>query len=139
MKANVFFKAVVMVAVLMASVMSANAGNPVDYVKNDEMNGELLVAKTIFKNESGYQFRHLRYTYTYDNENRVVCKEAAKWDSVKEAWTPYFKLDITYNTNEVEMNYALWNAGSRTFDKNMEKSTYALNDGNAVRLLASVK
>ena len=49
MKANVFFKAVVMVAVLMASVMSANASNPVDYVKNDEMNGELLVAKTIFK------------------------------------------------------------------------------------------
>ncbi|MBD9112175.1 DUF3836 domain-containing protein, partial [Bacteroides nordii] len=91
------------------------------------------------KNESGYLFRHLRYTYTYDNENRVVCKEAAKWDSMKEAWTPYFKLDITYNTNEVEMNYALWNAGSRTFDKNMEKSTYALNDGNAVRLLASVK
>ena len=121
MKANVFFKAVVMVTVLMAGVMSANASNPIDYVKNEEMNGELLVAKTIFKNEAGYLFRHLRYTYTYDNENRVVCKEAAKWDSVKEAWAPYFKLDITYNTNEVEMNYALWNAG------------------NAVRLLASVK
>lgn len=28
MKTNVFFKAVVMVAVVMASVMSANAGNP---------------------------------------------------------------------------------------------------------------
>ena len=55
------------------------------------------------------------------------------------AWTPYFKLDITYNTNEVEMNYALWNAGSRTFDKNMEKSTYALNHDNMVRLLASKK
>ena len=139
MKANVFFKAVVMVAVLMASVMSANAGNPVDYVKNDEMNGELLVAKTIFKNESGYLFRHLRYTYTYDNENRVVCKEAAKWDSVKEAWTPYFKLDVSYHSDAVEMNYALWNTKSNAFDKNMEKSTYALNDGNAVRLLASVK
>lgn len=88
---------------------------------------------------SGHLFRHLRYTYTYDNENRVVCKEAAKWDSVKEAWTPYFKLDITYNTNEVEMNYALWNAGSRTFDKNMEKSTYTLNHDNTVRLLASTK
>ncbi|WP_373127355.1 DUF3836 domain-containing protein, partial [Bacteroides sp. HPS0048] len=54
-------------------------------------------------------------------------------------WTPYFKLDITYNTNEVEMNYALWNAESRTFDKNMEKSTYALNHDNIVRLLASTK
>ena len=139
MKANVFFKAVVMVAVLMASVMSANAGNPVDYVKNDEMNGELLVAKTIFKNESGYLFRHLRYTYTYDNENRVVCKEAAKWDSVKEAWTPYFKLDVSYHSDAVEMNYALWNTKSNSFDKNMEKSTYDLNSGGMTRLLASAK
>ena len=141
MKTNLISKAVVMLAVVMASVMnfSASASNPTQYVQNEEMTGELMTAKTIFKNEDGHLFRHLRYTYTYDNENRVVCKEAAKWDSVKEAWTPYFKLDITYNTNEVEMNYALWNAGSRTFDKNMEKSTYALNDGNAVRLLASVK
>lgn len=37
------------------------------------------------------------------------------------------------------MNYALWNTGSKAFDKNMEKSTYESNDGNAVRLLASVK
>ena len=44
MKTNVFFKAVVMVAVVMASVMSANAGNPTNYVKNDEMNGEQLVS-----------------------------------------------------------------------------------------------
>ena len=49
MKTNVFFKAVVMVAVVMASVMSANAGNPTNYVKNDEMNGEQLVAKTIYR------------------------------------------------------------------------------------------
>ncbi|MBT9874887.1 DUF3836 domain-containing protein, partial [Bacteroides salyersiae] len=92
MKTNVFFKAVVMVVVVMASVMSANAGNPTNYVKNDEMNGEQLVAKTIYRNEDGHLFRHLRYTYTYDSENRVVCKEAAKWDSVKACWTPYFKL-----------------------------------------------
>lgn len=58
-----------------------------------------------------------------DNENHVVSKKDAKWDSVKEAWTPYFKLDITYNTNEVAMNYAFGNDGRCAFDKNMEKST----------------
>ena len=106
MKTNVFFKAVVMVVVVMASVMSANAGNPTNYVKNDEMNGEQLVAKTIYRNEDGHLFRHLRYTYTYDSENRVVCKEAAKWDSVKACWTPYFKLNVSYHSDAVEMNYA---------------------------------
>ena len=62
MKTNVFFKAVVLVVVVMASVMSANAGNPTNYVKNDEMNGEQLVVKTIYRNEDGHLFRHLRYT-----------------------------------------------------------------------------
>lgn len=139
MKTNVFFKVTMMVAVVMASVMSAYAGNPATFVKNDEMNGDLLVAKTIFRNEDGLLFRHLRYTYTYDAENRVVAKEAAKWDSVKEAWTPYFKLDITYDANEVNVNYALWNDRSNAFDKNPAKSTYEWNDGSVVRLLASVK
>ena len=51
MKATVFSKAVVMMAVVMASVMnfSASASNPTQYVKNEEMTGELLTAKTILK------------------------------------------------------------------------------------------
>ena len=73
MKTNLISKAVVMMVVVMASVMnfSASASNPTQYVKNEEMTGELMTAKTIFKNEDGRLFRHLRYTYTYDNENRV--------------------------------------------------------------------
>ena len=87
MKTNLISKAVVMLAVVMASVMnfSASASNPTQYVKNEEMTGELITAKTIFKNEDGHLFRHLRYTYTYDNENRVTSKEASKWDSSQEA------------------------------------------------------
>lgn len=139
MKTNVFFKVMVMVAVVMVSGMSAYAGNPTMFVKNDEMSGERLVAKTIFRNEDGLLFRHLRYTYTYDTENRVIAKEAAKWDSVKEAWTPYFKLDVVYDANEVNVSYALWNDRSNAFDKNPAKSTYEWSDGSVVRLLASVK
>ena len=77
MKTNLISKAVVMLAVVMASVMnfSASASNPTQYVKNEEMTGELMTAKTIFKNEDGHLFRHLRYTYTYDTENRGPVKK----------------------------------------------------------------
>ena len=56
MKTNLISKAVVMLAVVMASVMnfSASASNPTQYVKNEEMTGELITAKTIFKNEDGH-------------------------------------------------------------------------------------
>ena len=141
MKATVFSKAVVMVVVVMASVMnfSASAVNPIQYVTNDEMTGELMTAKTIFRNEDGHLFRHLRYTYTYDNENRVVSKEASKWDSTKAAWVPYFKLDVEYTDTEVELSYARWNSRSNAYDSKVEKSVYAVNDDNATLMLASAK
>ena len=96
----------------MASVMnfSASARNPTQYVKHEEMTGELMTVKTIFKNVDGHSFCHLLYTYTYDNENRVTSKEAAKWDNVKEAWVPYFKMDVSY-TNRCPC--ASWRAGCR--------------------------
>ena len=141
MKTNLISKAVVMVAVVMASVMnfSASARNPTQYVKNEEMTGELMTAKTIFKNEDGHLFRHLRYTYTYDNENRVTSKEASKWDSSKETWVPYFKMDVSYANNEVELSYARWNSKSNAYDSNVEKTVYELNDSNAALMLASAR
>ena len=141
MKATVFSKAVVMVVVVMASVMnfSASAVNSAKYVTNDEMTGELMTAKTIFRNEDGHLFRHLRYTYTYDNENRVVSKEASKWDSTKATWVPYFKLDVEYTDTEIELSYARWNSRSNAYDNNVQKSVYAVNDDNATLMLASAK
>ena len=141
MKTNLFSKAVVMVAVVMASVMnfSASAMNPTEFVTNNEMTGEVITAKNIYRNEDGHLYRHLRYTYTYDNENRVISKEAAKWDSVKEVWTPYFKMNVEYSANEVTVDYARWNDRSKTYNSNVEIAVYALNDNNASLLLASTK
>ena len=141
MKTNLISKAVVMVAVVLASVMnfSASAMNPNGYVKNEEVTNGLTTAKTIFRNENGYLFRHLRYTYSYDNENRVTCKEASKWDSVKEAWVPYFKMNVEYSNNEIAVNYARWNSKSNAYDSNIKKSVYALNDADATLMLASTK
>lgn len=118
---------------------SASAATPADYVKNEEMTGELMTAKTIFRNEDGHLFRHLRYTYTYDSENRVTSKEAFKWDSVKEAWVPYFKLDVEYTGSEVELNYARWNSRNNAYDSYTQTTVYELNDSNAALMLASTK
>ena len=141
MKTNLISKAVVMLAVVMASVMnfSASASNPTQYVKNEEMTGELMTVKTIFKNEDGRLYRHLRYTYTYDTENRVTSKEASKWDSSKEAWVPYFKIDVFYAKNEVELSYARCNSKSNAYDSSIKKTVYEMNDDNVTLMLASTK
>ena len=108
MKTNLISKAVVMLAVVMASVMnfSASASNPTQYVKNEEMTGELMTAKTIFKNE---------------------------------AWVPYFKMDVFYANNEVELSYARWNSKSNAYDSSIKKTIYEMNDDNVTLMLASTK
>ena len=125
MKTNLISKAVVMMVVVMASVMnfSASASNPTQYVKNEDC----------------HLFRHLRYTYTYDNENRITSKEASKWDNVKEAWVPYFKMNMEYNNHEIEVSYARWNSKSNAYNSNVEKTVYELNDDNVTLMLASTK
>ena len=141
MKTNLISKAVVILAVVMASVMnfSASAVNPTQYVTNNEMTGEMITAKNIFRNENGHLFRHLRYTYTYDNESRVTSKEASKWNSEKEVWVPYFKLDVEYSDNGVELHYACWNNKSNAYDSNVQKTVYELNDSSVNMMLASTK
>lgn len=137
------FKAVVIVVVVMASVMSANAGNPTNYVKNDEMNGEQLVAKTIYRNEDGHLFRHLRYTYTYDSENRVVCKEGfTKWDSVKSMLDSLFQTEciLSFRCHRNELCSLEYKEQFFRCYKNMEKEHLWFEQRfGMVRLLASAK
>lgn len=92
-----------------------------------------------YLNEDGHLFRHLRYTYTYDSESRVVSKEASKWDASKEAWVPYFKMNVEYNDTMIEVNYARWNSKSNAYDSNAQKSVYEISDENAKLMLASAE
>ncbi|MDO4164458.1 MAG: DUF3836 domain-containing protein [Bacteroides sp.] len=139
MKTTVFFKALVVMAVVMVSGMNftASAANPTKYVKNEVMDGDRVMQKTIYKNNDGYLTRHLLYTFTYDDENRVTTKQASKWDSVNEAWVPYFKLEVSYYADSVTVDYALWDARSKAYDLGVETMVYDLTDGSASLLMAS--
>ncbi|MDO4163023.1 MAG: DUF3836 domain-containing protein [Bacteroides sp.] len=139
MKTTVFFKALVVMAVVMVSGINftASAANPTEYVKNEVMDGNRVAQRTIYKNNEGYLTRHLLYTFTYDDENRVTIKQASKWDSINEAWVPYFKMEVNYSADSVTVDYALWDARSKTYNLNEETMVYDLTDGSASRLLAS--
>ena len=40
-------------------------------------------------------------------------------NSVKEAWVPYFKLDIEYTGDEVSLSYARWNSKDNAYNDNI--------------------
>lgn len=122
----------VLALVVMSLVCVANtvlkAQEP-NYVTNEVKKGELVVSKVIYRMD-GLLYRHMKYDYAYDNQNRMTVKEAFKWDGVAEAWNPYFKITYLYVGNEITMEYARWNANHKAYDASVEKSVYELNGEN---------
>lgn len=101
-----------------------------NFITNEEVKNELVVAKTIFKQDGAQLYRHIRYEYSYDDQKRLTCKEASKWDGAKDEWIPYFKMTYQYGNDEITMSYARWNESHKAYDKDMKKSVYELNDEN---------
>lgn len=139
MKTSFSFKLLVMALFAATSMMSVNAGAaaPEDYVKNDKVENGMVIERLIFINNDGALERHIRYQYTYDSENRPKSKQAEKWNTVSEAWEPYFKLDMNYQGQQVEVTYARWNKKSKAYDKDIQKTSYQMNDGLMEQLMAS--
>ena len=134
MKTTSLFKAVALVAIMVASVLNSEVKAQDGFITNQVMNGELVASKTIFKQEGSYLQRHMQYTFTYDDQNRLISKEASKWDGAKDAWVPYFKMTYQYSDNEITMNYARWNESHKAYDEAVQKSVYELNDAICRRL-----
>ncbi len=130
MKTTSLFKAVALVAIMIASVLNSEVKAQDGFITNQVMNGELVASKTIFKQDGSYLRNHMQYTFTYDDQNRLVSKQASKWDGVIDAWVPYFKMTYQYSDNEITMNYARWNESHKAYDEAVQKSVYELNDEN---------
>ena len=130
MKTTNLFKAIAFVAMIIVSVMNSEVKAQDNFITNEEVKNDLVVAKTIFKQDGTYLYNHMRYEFTYDNENRLTGKTASKWDSLKSQWTPYFKMSYQYENNEIIMSYARWNNTHKAYDKDMEKSVYEMNEEN---------
>lgn len=130
MKTTGLFKAVAFVAIIIASVMNSEVKAQDNFITNEEVKNDLVVAKTIFKQDGAYLYKHMRYEFTYDAENRMLSKTASKWNSAKEEWMPYFKMTYNYEGNEIIMSYGRWNASHKAFDKDVQKSIYEMNSQN---------
>lgn len=131
MKTTDLFKATVAVAMIFVSGLSVDAqAQENQFITNEEMKDEMVVTKTIFRQDGSLLFRHLRYEYSYDELKRLTVKEAFKWNAEKEEWMPYFKMNYRYTDKEIVMSYARWNESHKAYDKNVQESIQELNEQN---------
>ncbi|WP_291527910.1 DUF3836 domain-containing protein [Bacteroides sp. UBA939] len=130
MRTKGLLRTIAMMAIMVACVSNSEVKAQGEFITNQVMNGELVESQTIFKKDGSYLLNHLRYVFAYDNENRMISKEAFKWDSAKSKWVPHFKMTYQYGDKEITLTHALWNESHKAYDKNMQKSVYELNEQN---------
>ena len=71
MKTTNLFKAVAFVAMVIVSIMNSEVKAQDRFITNEEVQNDLIVAKTIFRQSGTYLYNHMRYEFTYDDENRL--------------------------------------------------------------------
>lgn len=74
MKTTNLFKAVAFVAMIIVSIMNSEVKAQDRFITNEEVQNDLIVAKTIFRQSGTYLYNHMRYEFTYDDENRLTNK-----------------------------------------------------------------
>ena len=129
--------AIALFAIAMMTSVNMLAQSPEEYIKNDIVEDGVVKERVIYVNNDGALERHVHYVYTYNEKQQVTSKQADKWDAVSERWMPYFKMDMRYEGNTVNVTYARWNKRSKAYDKDIQKSSYEMNDGLMEQLMAN--
>lgn len=130
MKTTNLFKVLAFAAFALVSTFNFEVHAQENFITNEEVKNDLVVSKTIFRQDGSYLYNHMRYEFTYDEANRMVSKTVAKWDGAQDKWEPYYQMTYRYEADEIIMDYARWDEGRGTFCKDMKQTVYELNEEN---------
>ncbi|ADV42985.1 DUF3836 domain-containing protein [Bacteroides helcogenes] len=120
-------KTLVMTAIFaMTAMVNALAGNEAkNFAYNTETDGSQVKTQTVYKLKDGkFLENHLKYSFEYDAQGRVVKKEALKWNETDCTYERYFCLNYNYTEAGVDVVYALWNKQTNSYGNVKEKAVY---------------
>ena len=121
----------------LVNVVSAAAVNRTDnFAYNTETNDGRVETQTVFKVENQkFLHRHLKYNYIYDNSGRISQKEVLKWNESTQSFEKHHSLNFFY-TDDVTVEYALWNEQSNAYTDIKQKAVYRQTDSSVLRYLS---
>lgn len=97
------------------------------FVYNTEVSDDdTVTAQVVYRrsDDGKYLSHHLRYSYTYDEQQRLSRKEVLKWDNANGEWRKSHCLDYVYDESGYSVSYARWDARKETYAEAVAKQTY---------------
>lgn len=134
---TIILKSVACVVFVLTGILNTNL-NAQSFVSNEVITDGLVASKIIYRHE-GSLYHHMKYDFTYNEDGKVIVKEVLKWNTAKEEWAPYYKMNISYTSSQVSIDYSRWNESSKTYGQPKTRSTYELDVLQSAIALQSYK
>lgn len=120
-------------AVITASLFTTSLIGSMKFAYNTE-NGDRqeITSQTVYQvDRSGkYLQQHLKYEFTYDEEERVTEKEILKWDKQSQQWEKTFRLTYHYHASGHTLELSKWNRETEAYGAAVEKAHYLRTENN---------
>ena len=130
---NVIITAATVFTMFLNSGKAIHAGG--DYYYNaDIQNSKVCMMDVYHQNGDKMLSRELEYHFTYDEQNRLISKEAYKWNPVTMDWNRYYCLVLNYTDDGYSIEMKKWNSNKKTYDTAKERSVYHIVNGDVASI-----
>lgn len=124
-----------LVVVMNCAFVSAQGEN--NFIYDTKYENDQIVSKTVFEKNDDTKGLNpkTKYEYKYDDQHRIIEKNAYRWNEQKAEWTNNFQMTCVYNNNgTVMVKFAQWDGKKNNYTMNQQTHTYTTEE--AQNLLA---
>ena len=115
MKTKVFLKTALLSAVILFGSISTFAANKNNLIYNSEEKDGVMVGQTVYKMDGSTLANYMKYSYKYDDQQRMTESETMKWNSIKNAWENELRVCYTYQGKSLTTTYYKWNSKQKAY------------------------
>lgn len=115
MKTKVFLKTALLSAVILFGSISTFAANKNNLIYNSEEKDGVMVGQTVYKMDGSTLANYMKYSYKYDDQQRMTESETMKWNSTKNAWENELRVCYTYQGKSLTTTYYKWNSKQKAY------------------------
>ncbi|MCD8032421.1 MAG: DUF3836 domain-containing protein [Bacteroides sp.] len=119
---------IAMIASVLCSLTLCAANQFVYNTESHEAGTTQIVYKTDATGK--YLIPHLKYNFSYDEQNRVEQKEVSRWNSNSGMWINQHILSFLYEKDTYSIVSADWNAEEKVYHPISLKAIYTLDSEN---------
>lgn len=109
MNVKASFKTVILSTLLLACGMNLSAEKKNHLIYNSTEENGLTTEQTVYKADGNMLVNYMKYSYKYDEQNRVSEREALKWNANAQAWVKDMCIHYAYQGKSMTTTYYKWN------------------------------